>query len=194
MLSALLQQLKAILGFKPKSNPEPKSNTEQKQKRKKSAYMPGIGFNPVNRRINYLKGNGRKVLLINNRCAKNPTYQELVDFLKVDETEKIEYKPNRFVCADFAQLLHNRAEKYGIRAAWVAVRFKNGDLHACNAFRTIDKGLVFIDCTNSQLHFDGIGYDSTVIVRNNHEYKPTEITDGWQYDLMGITEKYQLYW
>lgn len=187
MLSALFQRLKVILGFE--QTPKHKQEREQKKNIKRD-----VGFNPVNRRINYLKANGRKVLLINNRCARNPTYSELIEFLKVDTTKKIGYKPKKFVCADFAQLLHNRAEKYGIRAAWVAVKFTDGELHACNAFRTTDCGLVFVDCTNSEMHESGEGYDSTVIVRINSEYRPKEINDGWQYNPMGITEKYKVYW
>jgi len=41
-----------------------------------------------------------------------------------------------FVCADFAETLHNNAEKVGIRVAYVTV---NG-IHALNAFDTTDRG------------------------------------------------------
>ena len=34
-------------------------------------------------------------------------------------------------------------------AAFVAVHFEDGEPHALNAFRTVDAGLVFIDCTGA---------------------------------------------
>jgi hypothetical protein len=44
--------------------------------------------------------------------------------------------------------VHNNAEAAGIRAASVSVDFEGDEVgHACNAFDTIDKGLVYIDCT-----------------------------------------------
>jgi hypothetical protein len=51
-------------------------------------------------------------------------------------------------------MLHNNAEKTGIKAAFVVVtitKYENRviqvDQHALNAFNTVDKGLVYIDCT-----------------------------------------------
>lgn len=46
--------------------------------------------------------------------------------------------------------MHNNAEAAGIRAGWVSLTFEGtNDGHALNAFETTDKGLVYIDCTNS---------------------------------------------
>jgi hypothetical protein len=110
----------------------------------------------VSGRIDILKGNGEKVRLINNRDSKNPTWEELLAFLKEDTTDEIEYT-STFVCADFAETLHNNAEKKGIRCGFVTVgkgeyRSLNPisaiiGSHALNAFQTVDRGLVYIDCT-----------------------------------------------
>jgi len=115
---------------------------------------------------------GGFIVLINNTDAKNPTYAELLSFLRKDKTEAFPYHltpsiagfyygsassnvnldrikeiidgnvqpslPN--ICADFAERLHNNAEKAGIRAGYV-----NGTNHAFNVFETTDKGLVYID-------------------------------------------------
>lgn len=88
------------------------------------------------------------VRLSNNELARNPTWQELINFLILDETDENAYVPGIRVCAEFAAGLHNNAEKAGIKAAWVSLEFTdNLDGHALNAFETTDKGLVFVDCT-----------------------------------------------
>ncbi len=88
-----------------------------------------------------------RVYLENNWNAKDITWQELIAFLIKDDTDKYPYKLGSYVCADFAELLHNRAEKAGIRAAFVMVEFTEGPGHALNAFQTTDRGLIYIDCT-----------------------------------------------
>jgi len=65
-----------------------------------------------------------------------------------------------YVCADFAEEVHNNAEAAGIVAGWVGIRFEGTDEgHAINAFETIDKGLVYIDCTNGR-DFSDEGYET----------------------------------
>lgn len=99
-----------------------------------------------------LGGNYRPIELINNSNAKNPSWGELVTFIRKDTTDSnlfIETFYWSYVCSDYAEYLHNNAEAAGIRAAWVGIDFEEGDPgHALNAFQTIDKGLVFIDCTS----------------------------------------------
>ncbi|GAJ14543.1 unnamed protein product, partial [marine sediment metagenome] len=62
------------------------------------------------------------------------------------------------ICADFAERLHNNAEKAGIRCAYVSVDISgysdpygygipSDTSHALVAFNTTDKGLVYIDDT-----------------------------------------------
>ncbi|MFC2041213.1 hypothetical protein ACFLTY_02690 [Chloroflexota bacterium] len=48
------------------------------------------------------------------------------------------------VCADFADRLHNNAEKAGLRCGFVL-----GTMHAFNVFETTDKGLIYIDDTGT---------------------------------------------
>lgn len=96
-------------------------------------------------------GDGEPILLVDNPDATNPTYAELVAFIRQDTTDANDYLEDSligYVCADFAEDVHNNAEAAGIRAASVSVEFEGGgDGHACNAFDTIDEGLVYIDCT-----------------------------------------------
>ncbi len=67
-----------------------------------------------------------------------------------DNNKYIEDGPGAYVCADFAEDVHNNAEAAGIRAAWVSLAFESTEEgHALNAFETVDMGLIYIDCTNS---------------------------------------------
>jgi hypothetical protein len=127
---------------------------------------------------------GNFTVLINNKNAKNPTYSQLLNFLRSDITDMYKYqlggtiriyygspesnvnlellkeiilgtkqpKPPR-ICGDFAEMLHNNAERAGIRCAYVSI-FVGGLGHALNAFSTTDRGLVYIDDTG---YLGGLG-------------------------------------
>ena len=103
-------------------------------------------------------GDGEPIVLVNNPDATNPTYAELVAFIKEDSTDEHRYATSvdvyigsaevPYVCSDFAEAVHNNAEAAGIKAAWVGIGLEGEDEgHACNAFETTDRGLVYIDCT-----------------------------------------------
>jgi len=102
----------------------------------------------------YSKANGTPITMRNNlNGTHNPTWQELKYFLDSDDTELIPYNYNSFICGDFAERLHNNAERAGIRAAVVIVYFTSGPPHAIDAFYTTDKGLVYVDDTGEGLEF-----------------------------------------
>jgi len=96
-------------------------------------------------------GDDRPVEIINNEASINVNYTELKDFISRDQTDKKNYVNSgeiRFICSDFAEMLHNNAEAYGIRAGYAGIDWEEGGLgHAINAFETVDMGLVFVDCT-----------------------------------------------
>jgi hypothetical protein len=149
-------------------------------------------------------GDGHLIVLINNKEAKDPTWEELVGFLNDDwidlypyndlllnlplfkvilgdprDSVEIEYYRNwteydseketrsitsfamtappredrihALVCADYAEIVHNNAEVLGIRSAYVTITFEDGSGHALNAFNTIDRGLIFIDCVGESV-------------------------------------------
>lgn len=102
----------------------------------------------------HVGGDGKPIELINNPNATNPTYAELVAFIVADSTDTnayLEGGPRDYVCSDFAEDVHNNAEAAGIRAAWVSIDFEGNDEgHACNAFETTDRVLVYIDCTGGK--------------------------------------------
>lgn len=85
--------------------------------------------------------------LVNNPTASDPTFAQLLDFLREDRTDENPYVAKRYDCHRFARDVHDNAERAGIRAALVHVVTSAGLKHDLNAFKTTDRGLVFIDCT-----------------------------------------------
>lgn len=93
---------------------------------------------------------GDRVHLTNRDYASDPTWEQLLAFLRADRTDERQYDPLTFPCGAFAEELHNNAEARGIRAAWVVIAFEGDDqTHALNAFQTTDRGLVWIDSSPS---------------------------------------------
>lgn len=94
------------------------------------------------------------ISLENNPNARNPSWSELVNFLKQDDTDKHLYVLDQFDCGEFALMLHNNAERAGWRAAFVSFApyaTRPGVRgHACVAFQTSDCGLIYIDSTGSR--------------------------------------------
>ncbi len=139
----------------------------------------------------YIAQCSKPIILVNNPSAANPTYAQLLSFLKQDRTEANPYTggcnsailcpPDKrdvlealnkeyeeakaagtvvdrpSVCSEYAEMLHNNAEKAGIRAGYVLCTD-----HAMNVFEAVDKGLIYIDDTGSVWSFDGIDKLATV--------------------------------
>lgn len=84
----------------------------------------------------------------------------------------------------------------GYNCAYVDVSFTDNVGHACNAFNTTDRGLIFIDCTNS---LDGSGpynRDCIVSIVEGNIYKPQFLFNsyGWYSLPMGTVKSYTVYW
>jgi len=157
---------------------------------------------------------GDFVVLINNKNATNPTYSQLLDFLRSDITDEYPYQyiislfgfyygsaesnvdldiiqniidgkeepyPPR-ICADFAEMLHNNAEKAGIRCGYIGLDFDDGVGHALNIFETTDRGLIYIDDTGSIGGMGPSNNDAVVdILEIGEEYNPSFLfpSGGW---------------
>ena len=148
-------------------------------------------------------GNWRPIELINNPDARNPSWDELVDFIRSDTTDQRRYITTfywSYVCADYARDVHNNAEAAGIRAAWVGVEFEEGGPgHAFNAFMTSDRGIVFVDCTE----WDTIAYaevgaelaftDLDLAVSPEYSFYE-ESRHIWPYPPMGVIRDMQIHW
>lgn len=139
------------------------------------------------------------ITLRNNPNATNPSWKELKEFLLKDDTDSQRYDFNTFVCADFAEMLHNNAEVAGIRAAFVGIYlgpcsyWPSSGGHALNAFETTDKGLVYIDCTGGN---ESVNADKIVDLAVEKDYIPESIfpEPRWSpiWDNMGKVEKIEV--
>ena len=150
---------------------------------------------------------GHDIALDNNPKATDVTWAALKQFLLNDQTNAIPYSDNTFVCADFAERLHNNAEQAGIRAAYVSIDFgydprgcvyNTGTgcevcpgLHASNAFMTTDRGLVYIDDTGTT---HGTGGDTTVSISVGSIYQPESIFSTTQWCEMGTVQNFSVTW
>jgi ABC-type transporter Mla subunit MlaD len=146
----------------------------------------------------YHSGSLNRITLVNQDKAQNPTWRELLVFLRADKTDKKLYIPGDYVCGGFAQDVHNNAEAQGIRAAFVVVHFqdKNLDSHALNAFKTVDKGLVYIDCTGSTSIIPAANLDKSVEMTKGEPYVETMLfPEGWIFiPDTDIVESIEIYW
>ena len=75
---------------------------------------------------------------------RDPTYEEMVDFIRKDRTDEREYIEGKYECRHFARDVCNNAEDEGIRCALVLVDFEEGS-HAIVGFNTVDKGFIYIE-------------------------------------------------
>lgn len=126
----------------------------------------------------------------NNPKATDPSYQQLINFIMVDDTDQIPYHNGSFVCVDYAVRVHDNAENAGIRAGVVSLDFSDGQGHSINVFNTTDRGIVYIDCTGntSSRSYDkivttpviGSQYEVELLVNSseyNYESQPWIIID-----------------
>ena len=75
---------------------------------------------------------------------KNPTFQELKDFILRDPTSRNQFVLSQYECRNFATEVDNNAEAEGLRCGFVLLCFDRGQ-HAVVAFDTTDRGLVYIE-------------------------------------------------
>ena len=94
---------------------------------------------------------GQHPVLLENPRAHDPTYSEVLGFLKADDTVKHKYDKPNFTCADFAAELQNHAEEHGLNCGYASLKFcgkENG--HAVDVFDTTDEGPVYVDTTSGK--------------------------------------------
>jgi hypothetical protein len=117
---------------------------------------------------------------------------------------------NPDVCGDFAERLHNEAEKAGIRCAYVSIDLSgypdpshlgipSNSGHALDAFQTTDRGLVYVDVTGwiaTAPHPNRAV--STVNLVVGQQYVPVSLFPeaGWQSasNSMGTVTNMEIFW
>ena len=75
---------------------------------------------------------------------RNPTYQEMKEFLASDTTDSIIFVDDEYVCTDYSAEVKNNATAQGIRCAFIYISYPEA-AHSIVAFETQDKGLKFIE-------------------------------------------------
>jgi hypothetical protein len=123
--------------------------------------------------------------------AENPTYDELVEFIKRDQTDKNPYQAS-YKCLDYARDVHNHAEAAGIRAG-VVILNQNSEWfsHALNVFDTVDKGIIFIDCTC----YDTRAYVAVGEIYDVEPLYPGAIPDKtFVWSFVGTVNDLRIYW
>ena len=79
------------------------------------------------------------------------SYAEVVQFLKDDKTNLMQYNSKTFDCKDFASTLKENANQKGILCASAALDYVNYDSsspavgHTINAFDTSDRNIIFVE-------------------------------------------------
>ncbi len=90
------------------------------------------------RKIKSLENDGKLVL-------RDPTYEEMKDFLKTDLTNRRDYISDTYMCGQFSRDTINHAKAHGIKAGYVYLTYLIPPNHAIICFNTTDKGLVFVE-------------------------------------------------
>ncbi|MCD6359049.1 MAG: hypothetical protein J7L90_03760 [Dehalococcoidia bacterium] len=141
--------------------------------------------------LRVIGGDGKRIRLYENPRAVDVDWNTLKSFLMKDATDRQIYidrshGESSFVCADYAEMLHNNAEQAGIRTAYVSIKFPNSDSgHALNAF-SVDGETVFIDCTGSTTPDPEISHDNVAYIEMGKSYGTIDLTiaEGFTYDYL----------
>ncbi len=110
---------------------------------------------------------------------KDPTYREMMSFLRADDTDKADYVKGEYECTEFATDLCNSVEEEGIRCAYVTLKFPGGNGHAIVAFNTVDKGLIYIEPQYDDLVRVEIGkyFYKCVVPKTGYFYEKPDYDD-----------------
>jgi hypothetical protein len=159
-------------------------------------FLPHI-FDPNGRYLEYTNPDGSHVHLIHNASAQNPTFKQVAAFLASDDTDRLKYIPGKFVCSNFAERVQNNAENAGYTCGWVAIQFDDDNTrHSCNVFNTVDRGLVFVDCTGSIDPNPEDSFDTIADLEVGQIYQVTAITGATDvyYPPLGTVKSYSIFW
>lgn len=102
---------------------------------------------------------------------RDPTYQEMLNFIAWDKTDENEYSEN-YTCRHFTADVKNHAFEAGYRCGYVSIEFPDIG-HAIVCFNTTDHGIIFIEPQNDEIVTLTIGqpyWDRT-------KYEPPDYND-----------------
>ena len=87
---------------------------------------------------------------------RDPTYQEALQFIALDQTNKNEYSET-YTCFHFTADFEKNAFEARYRCGFVYIEFPDG-AHAIVCFNTTDHGLIFIEPQDDKIVTVNIGY------------------------------------
>ena|GEM_PF-2432230 len=77
---------------------------------------------------------------------RNPTWDELKDFLRDDKTNEKTYDLDTYDCKGFSIELRDHARDFGLRSAYVSIEYVGLNVaHAINAFETTDQWRIYVE-------------------------------------------------
>jgi len=77
--------------------------------------------------------------------VRDPTYDETLQFIASDQTDKNDYDEDSYYCFHFTADVEKNAFKQGYRCGFVYMEFSLASAHAIVCFNTTDQGLIFIE-------------------------------------------------
>jgi len=80
---------------------------------------------------------------------RDPTYEEAMQFIRSDQTDKNQYNQS-YTCINFANDFRYNALNEGYRCGYVAIEFGETS-HAIVCFNTSDNGLIFIEPQSDEI-------------------------------------------
>ena len=109
---------------------------------------------------------------------KDPTYRQMVSFIKEDKTDERQYIEDEYVCQNFAMDICNNAEEEGIRCAYVIIGYPDRG-HVIVAFNTIDRGLIYVEPQHDDVVEPEIGkhYYKCIVPKPGHYYETSSYDD-----------------
>jgi hypothetical protein len=165
-----------------------KQTETNQQLRGKITEMEEAGASRPNREFHMIKDgstrmvlpNGSPVLLKPCQNCTDPTWEQLRAFLLADNTDTFPYQRGRYVCANYAQDLCNRARDMGWNCGYVSLDFAEGEGHAINVFHTSDDLVVYVDCTGVESPVQGMHYDKAIVLPSDSRPWPFPTLTGEQ--------------
>lgn len=92
--------------------------------------------------------------------VRNPTYDEVLEFIGEDETDEMDYVEGEFECLDFCMMFRNNAFKKGYISYTVWIDFVGQSFgHSIIGFNTTDRGMIYLDPQLDYFVDLGVGVD-----------------------------------
>lgn len=113
--------------------------------------------------------------------VRNPTHDEVLEFIQEDETDEMDYIEGEFECLDFCMMFRNNAFKKGYISYTVWIDWVGQTSgHSIIAFNTTDRGMVYLDPMIDYFVDLQVGIDYWKdAVQSPQEYGGGYIIDDW---------------